>query len=103
MFTEEPQDQVVIVGTDSADAEFKCSVNASHSYNIIWTFLSMDGSISEVTIREKYSVNTDASGDTLIVHSVTLEDQGTYSCEVSIGFNSLSSSAELQVQGKENE
>ena len=99
----------MIVGRDSADAEFTCSVYATHSYITTWTFQSPDGSftvianISETTLGEKYSVNTDASGETLIVHSVTLEDQGTYSCEVSIGFYSLSTSAELLVQGKEND
>ncbi|XP_048778626.2 hemicentin-1-like isoform X2 [Ostrea edulis] len=82
------------------DATIPCSVSASPTASISWTFISTSQSQTQISVStSKYTFNPSSTDGTLIVRSTTSSDTGTYRCQATNTVGTSSDSATLSVTG----
>ncbi|XP_078326849.1 hemicentin-1-like isoform X26 [Crassostrea virginica] len=86
--------------TTGQDVSIPCSVSASPSATISWTFIS--NSQSQITISSsssKYTFNPTSTDGTLTVRATSSSDSGTYRCQATNAVGTSSDTATLSVTG----
>ncbi|XP_061169583.1 hemicentin-1-like [Saccostrea echinata] len=82
------------------DVTIPCSVSASPTATIFWTFISTSQSQTQIsTSTSKYTFNPSSTNGNLIVRSTTSSDSGTYRCGATNAVGTTSDSATLSVSG----
>ncbi|XP_062603011.1 hemicentin-1-like isoform X19 [Saccostrea cucullata] len=82
------------------DMTIPCSVSASPTASITWTFISTSQSQTQISVSTtKYTFNPSSTDGTLIVRSTTSSDSGTYRCQATNSVGTTSDVATLSVTG----